>query len=139
MTRNPKLVSPEQPISRAAQIMRDSDVGMVPVVKDLKSQTLVGVITDRDITIRCVADTHGGPCTVGSHMTRDNLETVGEDAEAGAVLNAMRRRELRRIPVTGTDGKVIGVIAQADIAMTDEISKEQVGEVVKAISEPVRH
>jgi CBS domain-containing protein len=139
MTRNPKLVSPEQPISRAAQIMRDSDVGMVPVVKDLKSQTLVGVITDRDITIRCVADTHGGPCTVGGHMTRDNLETVGEDAEAGAVLNAMRRRELRRIPVTGTDGKVIGVIAQADIAMTDEISKEQVGEVVKAISEPVRH
>jgi len=64
---------------------------------------------------------------------------VGEDAEAGDVLNAMRRRELRRIPVTGTDGKVIGVIAQADIAMTDEISKEQVGEVVKAISKPVRH
>lgn len=139
MTRNPKLVSPEAPISRAAQIMRDSDVGMVPVVNDLKSQTLVGVITDRDITIRCVADTHGGTCTVGGHMTRDNLETVGEDAEAGDVLNAMRRRELRRIPVTGTGGKVIGVIAQADIAMTDEISKEQVGEVVKAISEPVRH
>ena len=136
MTPDPETVTPEDPISRAAQIMRKYDVGIVPVVSDADSKNLVGVITDRDIAVRHVADSHVEDCTVGAHMTRDNIATVVETDDAAAVMAAMKRREVRRIPVTNKSGKLVGVIAQADIAVSDEIPKEQVADVVKTVSEP---
>jgi len=137
MTPDPEVVTPEEPISRAAQIMRDYDVGIVPVVSDTQSKNLLGVITDRDIACRHVADAHMEDCTVAAHMTRDNIETVEETDDSATILEAMKRREVRRIPVT-SHGKLVGVIAQADIAAADEIPKEQVADVVKKVSEPAR-
>lgn len=137
MTPNPETVTPDEPISRAAQIMRTYDVGMVPVVRDPDSKSLIGVITDRDIAVRHVAVSHTEDCSVGSHMTRDNVETVDENDDAGSVMAAMKRREVRRIPVT-RDGKLVGVIAQADIAVASEIPKTQVADVVRTVSEPAQ-
>src|SRR6266550_6970107 len=74
MTPDPEVVTPEQSISCAAQIMRDCDVGVVPVVNN-DGRTLIGLITDRDIAVRHVADGHAGDCTVGAHMTCDDIET----------------------------------------------------------------
>ena len=136
MTPDPDVVTPEDPVSRAASIMRDRDVGMVPVVSDTESMSLMGVITDRDIAVRHVADAHADDCTVAEHMTRDNIETVEENEDSASVLEAMGRREIRRMPVTSKDGKLVGVIAQADIATTDRIAKEDVADLVKAVSEP---
>lgn len=104
MTPDPEVVTPEQPISRAAKIMREHDVGIVPVVGDAGSRHLIGVITDRDIAVRHVADSHMEDCTVGAHMTRDNIETVRENDDSAMVLEAMKRREVRRIPVTNDVG-----------------------------------
>ena len=136
MTPDPEVVTPEEPISRAATIMRDYNVGIVPVVSDPDSRNLIGLITDRDIAVRHVADAHMEDCTVGTHMTRDNIETVEENDDTATILAAMKRREVRRIAVTNKNGKLMGVIAQADIAVADEIPKEDVAEVVKAVSEP---
>lgn len=136
MTPDPEVVTPEQPISRAAKIMREYDVGIVPVVGDAGSRHLIGVITDRDIAVRHVADSHMEDCTVGAHMTRDNIETVRENDDSAMVLEAMKRREVRRIPVTNERGVLRGIVAQADVAIADEIPKEEVGEVVKTVSEP---
>jgi CBS domain-containing protein len=138
MTPDPETVTPEEPISRAAQIMRTYDVGIVPVVSDPDSRNLIGVITDRDIAVRHVADSHMEDCTVGTHMTRDDIETVEENDDSATVLAAMKRREVRRIPVTNKNGKLLGVIAQADIAIAKEIPKEEVAEVVKTVSEPAQ-
>ena len=138
MTPDPEVVTPEEPISRAAQIMREYDVGIVPVVSDPDSKSLIGVITDRDIAVRHVADFHMEDCTVGTHMTREDIETVKETDDSTKVLDAMKRREVRRIPVTNDRGAVVGVVAQADIAVTKEIPKEQVAEVVESISEPAQ-
>ena len=138
MTPDPEVVTPEERVSRAAQIMRTYDVGLVPVVSDLDSMNLIGVITDRDIVIRHVADSHREDCDVATHMTRDDIETVDENDDSAKVLAAMKRREVRRIAVTNKNGKLLGVIAQADIAVTDEIDPEQVADVVKAISEPAQ-
>jgi CBS domain-containing protein len=135
MTRDPEVVTPQDPISRAAQIMRDYDVGLVPVVNDRSGWTLAGVITDRDITIRHVAEGHKDDCTVASHMSRGQLETVEEDDDVETVMASMQRGEVRRIPVT-TNGKLVGVIAQADIATTSKVSKRDVGEVVSSVSQP---
>jgi CBS domain-containing protein len=135
MTPDPEIVTPEEPISRAAQIMRKYDIGMVPVVDGSDSMKLIGVITDRDIAVRHVAESHMEDCTVGSHMTRDAVETVQETDDTAAVMAAMKRREVRRIPVM-KNGRVVGVIAQADIAVAGQIPKEQVAEVVRKVSEP---
>ena len=136
MTADPEFVTPDQPLSRAAEIMRDCDVGMVPVVTDSVSRTLVGLITDRDIAIRHVAGAHQDNCTVGAHMTRDRIATVRETDETSDVLNSMKQWEVRRIPVTNDRGSLVGVVAQADIAIHREISREAVADVVKTISEP---
>src|SRR5918996_175155 len=138
MTPDPEVVTPEQPISRAAQIMREYDVGIVPVVSDAESKSLIGVITDRDIAVRHVADSHMEDCTVGAHMTREDIETVNETDDSEKVLEAMKRREVRRIPVTNDRGALVGVVAQADIATTREIPKGEVAEVVESISEPAQ-
>jgi CBS domain-containing protein len=136
MTPDPETVTPDEPVSRAAQIMRTYDIGMVPVVSDRDSKNLIGVITDRDIAVRHVADTHREDCSVGAHMTRDNIETIGETDDAASAMEAMKRREVRRIPVTNKNGKLVGVIAQADIAVADEIPRKDVADVVKTVSEP---
>jgi len=135
MTPDPEVVTPEEPISRAAQIMRDYDVGIVPVVSDNESRNLLGVITDRDIACRHVADAHMDDCTVATHMTRDDIETVEETDDSATILEAMKRREVRRIPVTN-NGRLVGVIAQADIASANEIPKEEVADVVEKVSQP---
>ena len=115
MTSKPEVVTPHDPISRAAQIMRDKDVGLVPVVRDTSSMVL--------------------DCSVASHMSREHISAVDQSDDVQTVLATMERAEVRRVPVTDKGGKLVGIIAQADIATCDEIPKAQVGEVVGRVSE----
>lgn len=116
MTSNPSFVTPNDPIARAAQIMFDFDVGIVPVVDDQISKHLVGLITDRDIAVRCVAKKHDSGCPVRDHMTAQHLDTVRADDDASAVISLMEREQVRRIPVVTDDNRLEGIIAQADLA-----------------------
>jgi CBS domain-containing protein len=136
MTPNPTVVTQDESISRAACIMRDQAVGMLPVVTDEGSMTLVGLITDRDIVIQHVAGLCSSDCAVSAHMSKGDIATVDEDADAGTVLEVMQTRQVRRVPVTSGSGKLVGVIAQADIAVSDDITKEDVADTVKEISMP---
>ena len=135
MTSKPEVVTPQDPISRAAQIMRDKDVGLVPVVRDTSSMMLEGVITDRDVAVRHVADCHTSDCSVASHMSREHISAVDQSDDVQTVMATMERAEVRRVPVTDKNGKLVGIIAQADIATCDDIPKAQVGEVVGRVSE----
>lgn len=116
MTTNPSVVTPNDPIARAAEIMHDLDVGLVPVVDSLSSKHLLGVITDRDITVRCVAKKHGSGCSVKDHMTKEHLDTVRAEDDASKVISLMEREQVRRIPVVSDDNRLEGIIAQADLA-----------------------
>lgn len=136
MTPEPETVTPSDLIQRAAEIMRDRDVGFVPIVSDRKSMKLEGVITDRDITVRHVAEGHPRECKVNEHMTGKNIQTVGPDAELDEVLKVMKQSQVRRVPVVEQDGRLVGVIAQADVAVDSNRSREEVGETVERISEP---
>jgi CBS domain-containing protein len=136
MTANPECVTREDSLQRAAEIMRDVDVGAVPVVDDRNSMRLVGVITDRDITVRHVAGDNGENCRVGDHMTSGRLFTVSPDDEADHVLDRMKAEQVRRIPVVEGE-RIVGIIAQADVA-TEGFSDAETGEVVEKISEPGR-
>jgi len=135
MTTNPQVVTPDEPITRAAEIMRDNDVGFVPVVDDRTGMRLQGVITDRDIAVRHVAHNCPSTCTVADHMTRDTIDAVSPDADLDEVIEVMERDQIRRVPVLDEGYRLVGIIAQADIA-TRGASEKEVGELVERISEP---
>lgn len=118
MTAAPQVVTADQPVSQAARIMRDLNIGCVPVVDDMAHMQLSGVITDRDLVIRCLAERHGQDCTVGDHMTTDGLATVSPEADVSEVVRLMEREQVRRMLVTD-QGRLVGIIAQADLALKD--------------------
>lgn len=136
MTSNIECVTRDDSIKSAAQIMRDSDVGAVPVVDDRSSMRLVGMITDRDIAIRHVAGGDDRDCNVGDHMTAGRMYTVSPDDDVHQVMSTMKSEQVRRVPVVDGE-RLVGIIAQADIA-TGNVDDEETGEVVEKISEPSR-
>lgn len=138
MTPRPYVVLPDEPVLRAAEIMRDHDVGAVPVVDGRDSMVLLGVITDRDLAVRHVAAAHHHDCPVREHMTADFLVTVKPGAGAGEVMEQMKENKVRRVMVTDADGILHGVIAQADLLRLEgDEHPRRVEKVLEAISEPV--
>lgn len=113
----------------AAAALARADVGSMPVVTD--DGELVGVLTDRDIVVRGIADGRDpNECTVGDTMTSD-VVTVSPDANTDQVLECLSSNQVRRVPVI-ENGKLVGVISQADVAR--EMKPADTGDVVEAIS-----
>ncbi|MHB1073391.1 MAG: CBS domain-containing protein [Gemmatimonadaceae bacterium] len=137
MTANPVVAIPEETIARAAEIMRDFDVGAVPVVADRQSLRLVGMLTDRDIAVRCLAAHHTGSCRVRDHMTTGALVTADPGESLEVLVARMERAQVRRVPVLRPDGRLLGIVAQADIATRlGPESPAAVEELLERISVP---
>ena len=134
MTANPRTVTPDDSIGRAAEIMRDTDVGIVPVVEDTGSMRLAGVVTDRDIALRIVAEGRDNTVNVREVMS-SGLATVRPDDDLDRVTELMKSEQVRRIPVCEGD-RLVGIIAQADVAR--EGRDRKTGDMVERISEPDR-
>ena len=115
MTRDPQCVTPDATVREAAQLMKSGDVGIVPVIDGQNTRTLVGVITDRDIAIRCVADGKDGTVRVRDCMTANKVSTCRENDDVDRVMDAMRTEQVRRIPIVDERGSLVGIVAQADI------------------------
>ena len=135
MTREPVCCEPADSIVRAAQLMKSEDVGAVPVVESRSSRKLVGIVTDRDIVVRVVAEGR----TVENATVRDamtnNQVTCREDDDVTQAVARMAERKVRRILVVDGTGTLRGIISQADIA-TRVHRDTTTGELVEAISEP---
>ena len=129
MTENPRTVSPDQTIQDAAKIMRDEDTGVVPITE---GDNLVGVITDRDIAIRAVAEGKAGQTTVREASSQD-VVTVDPQQELDEALRLMAQHQVRRLPVVDEDGKLVGIVSQADVARHGDDART--GQVVEQISE----
>ena len=136
MTANPQCVTSEDTVVRAAEIMRDSDVGVVPVVEDHSTMRLAGIVTDRDIAVRVVAEGRNSNEIRTRDVMSSGLSTVDAEADVDEVMDLMKRNQVRRIPVVEGE-RLVGIIAQADIA-TDLGSDRKTGDVVQKISEPKR-
>jgi CBS domain-containing protein len=134
MTTDPACVTPQTTVSDAARIMKEKHVGMLPVVEAAGSDRLVGVVTDRDITIRHVAEGHDNPgCPVREAMSTD-IATCSPKDDIKDVMKAMATEQVRRIPIVDERGSLVGVVAQADVAM--EADDDDAGKTVEKISEP---
>ena len=129
MSERPRGVSPETTVQEVAEVMAQEDVGSVPV---LEGDRLHGIVTDRDIAVRAVAkgkDPRGMPVR---EITTRELVTVGPDEDLADALQLMASYQVRRIPVVDEDARLIGVVAQADVAL--EAKEKAVGEMVEEIS-----
>lgn len=115
MASDPAVVTPDDAITDAA-LMRERDIGALPVVRDRVSMKLIGIITDRDIAIRCIGAHHGAPGQVRTHMTWGPLVTASLDTAADEIARRMQRGRIRRLPVVGRGDRLIGVVAIADLA-----------------------
>ena len=129
MTKNPSSIDADKPVSYAAKMMRDEDVGLAPIVEGDK---LIGTLTDRDIAIRVVAEGKDPDQTKSRDVASTRLVTIDPQQDLDEALRLMAQHQVRRLPVVEEDGKLVGVVAQADVAR--EASGEQTGEVVEKIS-----
>ena len=133
MTKNPVCCLPNDVVAKVAQLMKSENVGSIPVIENEITRKLVGIVTDRDLTLKVVA--------VGLDSKSIKTEAVmslevvtclaGDDLQKA--LDAMASHQLRRIPVIDRDHKVVGIIAQADVA-TRVNQPEKTAEMVKDIS-----
>ena len=135
MTRDPVSCQPRDSIARVAQIMKQQDVGSVPVVDSNESRRLVGIVTDRDLVVKVLAEGRGiDAATVEDAMT-NNPVSCRESDDVDRAVRLMADRQVRRMPIVDGDGRLVGIIAQADVAT--RVNRDQkTGELVEAISEP---
>lgn len=136
MTPDPASCTPDATVQQAAALMRDNDCGSIPVVENTSSNKLVGTVTDRDLAVRGLAEGKGPETRIRDVMTPDPITSVPED-EVEDLRQVMIEQQVRRVPVVDTDGKLVGIVAQADIAREEgAASDREVGRIVEAISEP---
>ncbi|HEY0153202.1 MAG TPA: CBS domain-containing protein [Longimicrobium sp.] len=138
MTENPEVVTPDATLADAARKMRDLDVGIIPVVESEQNRRLRGVITDRDITIRAVAEGRDATSTRVSDVMTSGVETCNKNDSVQDVLQLMEREQVRRVPITDREGRLVGIIAQADVAtdLDSELGSRRVADTLERISEP---
>ena len=129
MTKNVKTTTRETAIRDVAALMREGDMGSVPVVEGGK---LVGIVTDRDIVVRALADGKDASTPVGDAMTKE-IFSVRPDAFVFEAVRIMGDRQVRRIPVVTEDGQLAGIIAMADVALEMEDERE-IAETLEEIS-----
>ena len=134
MTKDVVTCTPEATIVEAARLMKTEDIGPVLIVDNDDSKTLVGILTDRDIVVKVIADGQDVNATrVGDVMSK-KLVTCRANDDVDVAMKAMAQFQLRRIPVVEENMKLVGIIAQADVA-TRMDAPEKTAEVVKEISE----
>ncbi len=129
MTRNPCSIDADKSVAYAAKMLRDEDVGLAPIVE---GDRLVGTVTDRDITIRVVAEGKDPESTKVKDIASINLVTVDPRQDLDEALKLMAKHRVRRLPVTEEGGRLVGLVAQADIAKS--AGDKQTGRVVEQIS-----
>jgi CBS domain-containing protein len=129
MTSDPCAIDADKTVEYAAKMMRDEDVGLAPIVD---GERLVGTLTDRDIAVRVVAEGKDASSTRVRDVASTKLVTVDPQQDLDEALRLMAKHQVRRLPVVEEDGRLVGVVAQADVAR--EADASATGQVVEDIS-----
>ena len=134
MTADPACCTPDMRLQDAARLMLDNDCGEIPVVADSSSRRLVGVVTDRDIAIRGVAQGLSPTDTRVSDVMSSSVVTARLEDSADEACELKEENQIRRIPVVDREGRCCGIVSQADIALRS--GEKEAGEVVRDVSRP---
>ena len=133
MTKNPECCVPSDSVMKAAQLMKSEDVGPIPIVADKEEKKLTGIVTDRDLAVKVVAEARDPKTTQIEEVMSEGLVTCRENDDVQSVLKLMEDNQLRRIPVVDRNDRLMGIIAQADVA-TRMASSRATAKVVEQVS-----
>ncbi|MHB0971700.1 MAG: CBS domain-containing protein [Thermoanaerobaculia bacterium] len=134
MTRDPQCVTERESLREVARKMKSADVGSLPVVQSDGDKKIIGMVTDRDIVVRILADGRNpDDCTVRDAMT-DHVVSVHENDSLDRVFQVMSENQIRRVPVVNQREEIVGIVAQADIATQTE-QEHRVARTIEEISE----
>jgi CBS domain-containing protein len=129
MSTNPCAIDATKPVAYAAKMMKEEDVGLAPIVE---GDRLVGALTDRDIVTRVVAEGRDPQSVTAREVASTDLVTIDPQQDLDEALRLMASNQIRRLPVVAEDGRLVGVLAQADVAR--ESNEKQTGQLVEEIS-----
>lgn len=129
MTRSVTTASREMSLQDVAILMRDGDMGSLPIVENGK---LVGIVTDRDIVVRAVTENKSSDTNIGDVMTTE-IFSVKENDFVFEAIRLMGDKQVRRVPITNEQGELVGIIAMADVALETEDERE-IAETLEEIS-----
>lgn len=137
MTPNPEMIPMDALLIDAAMKMKDLDVGIMPVARE---NSVVGVVTDRDIVLRAVAEKRDPSRTKVKDIMSEEVLTCPENTELDDAAKRMEEKKVRRLIVTDPSGKAVGIVSLGDIATKSgkERKVEMGGEVLTRVSEPSR-
>ena len=136
MSKNPATVTPSTRIRQAARLMKEQDIGIVPVVEEGgNAKRLVGLLTDRDIAIRLVAEGRDPDTVEVGELMSGNPKTARADDDVSRVMDLMGREQVRRVPIVDERGSLVGIVAQADVALEAK-NENKVDDTVERISRP---
>lgn len=130
MTQEVKIILPTDSLQSAAVLMRENDFGMLPVAED---DRLIGMLTDRDITIRAVADGLSPETEVQVIMTTE-VAFIFEDYPVEEAARYMSELQVRRLPVVDRNHKLVGIVSLGDVSLSEQ---QSAGEALNAISQPI--
>ena len=131
MTKNPETVTEKDSLLQVARIMRDKDTGVVPVVDGKK---VIGLVTDRDIVVRAIADGKDANNVRVNEVMTKGVRSVNETSTVDEVLNLMGNAEIRRVPVVNTNNELVGIVSIGDLA--EKTNRDgKVGKAVEDISQ----
>lgn len=134
MTSEVRTIDPETTVAEIARIMRDEDIGAVPVAED---DRLIGMVTDRDIVIRGLADGEDASALSARDVMSTKLLYCMDDQSIDAVLKNMGEQQIRRLPVVNRDKRLVGVVSLGDLSGNAKPAKA--GEALKEVSKPASH
>ncbi len=137
MTEDPACCVPDSSIQEAARMMKDCDCGEIPVCESAQSKRIVGVVTDRDIACRAVAESKDPKATKVREVMSSPVITVSPETELDECCRIMEQNQVRRLPVVDRSGRCCGIIAQADIARS--APEHETAEVVRDVSRRTGH
>jgi len=136
MTESPAVCTPETTAQDAARLMQDNDCGSLPVVENRDSMQLIGIVTDRDLALRVLGRGLDPSTPTREAMTR-NVSSVKPDDDLDAVERVMSGQQVRRVPVCDDRGRIVGIVAQADLARElRSVGSKDFSRVLEKISEP---
>ncbi len=134
MTKAPLCCLPNDLVTKAAQLMKSENIGSIPVIENDQTKKLVGIVTDRDLALKIIADGLDAKSTRVEAVMTNKVVTCHTDDNSQKALDAMSKYQLRRIPVVDDDNKIVGIIAQADMATRVDHPK-RVAAMVKEVSQ----
>jgi len=134
MTKNPVCCLPNDMVAKVAQLMQRDNIGSIPIIEDEQNQKLAGIVTDRDLAMKVIAKGQDAESTKVEAVMKRQVVTCRAEDDLQKALDAMAKHQLRRIPIVDNDNRIVGIIAQADVA-TRVNQPEKTAEMVKEISQ----